>query len=170
MLSVIEGRPDRAIPILEQGLVVARLAGIAFLVPFITGPLGAAYALDGRADRAVTLLEQTVEQAVSIRLMAHQALRLAWLGQAHLLAGRGDAALELARRALRLAEERRERGQQAYALCLLADIAARDEDADLEVAEAEYHRALAVAEELEMRPLIARCREGAARVRGRLAG
>jgi class 3 adenylate cyclase/tetratricopeptide (TPR) repeat protein len=170
MLSVTQGRPDRAIPILEQGLVVARLAGITFLVPFITGPLGAAYALAGGTDRAVTLLEQTVEQAISIRLVANHALRLTWLGQAHLLAGRSDAALELARRALRLAEERRERGQQAYALCLLADIAARDERSDVEVAQAGYHRALALAEELEMRPLIARCLDGAARVRGRVAG
>ncbi|MBI1735121.1 MAG: AAA family ATPase [Candidatus Rokubacteria bacterium] len=168
MLYVIQARPDLGIPILEQGLVVVRVANIPFLVPFLTGPLGAAYALDGRADRAVTLLEQTVEQAVSIRLVANHALRLVWLGQAQLLGGRHDAALELARRALRIAEERKERGQQAYAHRLLADILARDESAGLEAAQAEYQRALALAEELEMRPLLAECREGTARLRGRL--
>jgi class 3 adenylate cyclase/tetratricopeptide (TPR) repeat protein len=157
-LRVIQGRPELAIPVLEQGLVVARLASISFLVPFVTGPLGAAYALDGRANHAVTVLEQTVEQAVSVRLVANHALRLAWLGHAHLLAGRRDPALELARRALQLAEERRERGQQAYAHRLLADVAADGEEPDMPAAEAAYRRALALAADLGMQPLVAQCR------------
>jgi class 3 adenylate cyclase/tetratricopeptide (TPR) repeat protein len=169
MLYVIQSRPDRAIPILEQGLVVVRVASVPFLVPFLSGPLGAAYTLDGRAERGITLLEQTVEQATSIRLVAHHALRLVWLGQAQLRAGRPDAAVELARRALRIAEERKERGQQAYARRLLAEVISRDENVDVGAAEAEYQRALALAEELGMRPLVAQCREGAARLRGRVS-
>jgi tetratricopeptide (TPR) repeat protein len=157
MLYVIQARPDRAIPILEEGLVVARLASIPFLVPFITGPLGAAYTLDGRLDGAVALLEQTVEQAVSMRLIANHALRLVWLGQAYLGAGRREAAFDLARRALHAAEERGERGQQAYAHRFLADVAARSDAPDVQAAEAAYRRALALAEDLGMRPLVAQC-------------
>ncbi len=160
MLAVIQERPDRAIPVLEEGLVVARLAGIPFLVPFITGPLGAAYALDGRTDRAVTLLERTVAQAESIRLVANQGLRLAWLSQAHLLAGRPEAARDLATRALRVAEEHGERGHQAYAHRLIADAAARAGEPDVATAEAAYQRALALAEVLRMRPLVAHCHLG----------
>jgi tetratricopeptide (TPR) repeat protein len=158
IVTLIEQRPDRAIAVLEQGLVVARLANVSFLVPFITGPLGAAYALAHRLDDAVALLEQTVEQAVSIRLVANHAQRLAWLGKAHLLAGRSEMASELARRALQVAEEHRERGQQAYAHSLLGDVAARS--ADVSTAEAAYQRALALAEELGMRPLVAQCQAG----------
>ncbi len=166
-LYVIQGRPDQAIPVLEQGLVVARLANIPFLVPFMTGPLGAAYALDGRSDRAVALLEQTVEQAVSMRLVANQSLRLAWLGEAFLLAGRFDAAFEQARRALDLAEDRRERGHHADAQRLLGAVSAGRDEPDFPAAEAAYGQALAEAEALGMRPLTARCRLGLGRLHSR---
>jgi tetratricopeptide (TPR) repeat protein len=170
IVYVIQQRPDRAIPVLEQGLVVARLDNIQFLVPFMTGPLGAAYAQAGRLDAAVTLLEQTVEQAVSIRLVANHALRLVWLGQAHLLSGRPEVAIELARRALQDAEERRERGQQAYAQRLLADAAAQSKTPDVATAEATYQRALVLAQELGMQPLVAQCRASLERLHRRTSG
>ena len=157
ILHLIRGCPDRAIPALEQGLVLARLENIPFFVPFITAPLGAAYALAGRIDGSVTMLEQAVERAVSMRLVANQALWLGWLGQAHLLAGRRDTAWEHARRALHLAEDRQERGQQAYVRCLLADIEAEAEKPDVLAVEAAYRRALDLAEMLQMRPLAAQC-------------
>jgi class 3 adenylate cyclase/tetratricopeptide (TPR) repeat protein len=166
-LYVIERRPDRAIPVLEQGLVVARLANIPFLVPFITGPLGAAYALDGRPDKALAMLEQTVEQADSMRLVANHALRLAWLGQAQLLVGAREAARDLARRALHIADERRERGQQAYAHRLLAEVAAHGQTPEVMAAEASYGQALTLAETLEMRPLAAQCRLGLGQLQSR---
>jgi tetratricopeptide (TPR) repeat protein len=154
-LYVIQGRADLAIPALEQGLVVARLENTRFLIPFITGPLGAAYALADQLDRAVALLEQTVEQAVTMRLMANHALRLVWLGQAYLLAGRRKDALNVARRALQTAEERRETGQRAYAHCFLGDIAASADEPDVPAAQVAYHEASGLAEALAMRPLVA---------------
>ncbi len=159
-LYVIQGRYDWAIPLLEQGLVVARMANIPFLSPFLIGPLGAAYALVGEPDRAVPLLEQAVEQAASMKLRANHALRLAWLAEAHLLQGRRDLALDHARRALDLARECGERGHQAYAQRVLADIAAGAEEPDAAAAEAAYREGLALAEALGMRPLAARCRLG----------
>ena len=157
ILDVVRGRPGRAIPTLEQGLVLARLESIPFFAPFITAPLGTAYVLAGRADSGVTLLEQAVEQAISMRLVANHALWLAWLGQAHLVAGRRDTALEHARRGLRMSEERQERGPQAYARRLLADIDAGAEKPDVPVVEAAYRSALDLAEMLQMRPLAAQC-------------
>jgi len=154
-LRVIQGRADLAIPVLEQGLVIARLENIPFLVPFITGPLGAAYALAGQLDRAVAVLEQTVEQAVAMRLVANHALRLVWLGEAYLLAGRPESALDVARRALQTAEERREAGARAYAQRLLGDIAGSAEEPDVPAAQAAYREVIALAEALEMRPLVA---------------
>ncbi|HSE02762.1 MAG TPA: AAA family ATPase [Methylomirabilota bacterium] len=158
MLYLAQGNADRAIEVLEEGLVIARLEGISFLVPFLTGPLGAAYALAGQPARGIPLLEQTVEQAVAIRLVASHALRLVWLGDANLRAGRVEAALGLARRALQLAEERQERGHAAHALCLVGDAVAAGETPDPAGAGTAYRQGLARAEVLGMAPLVARCR------------
>src|SRR5262249_37753871 len=53
-----------------------------------------------------------------------------------------------------------ERGNEAYALRLLGDIAARREPPQRAQAEAHYRQALALAEELGMRPLQAHCHRG----------
>ena len=158
MLYLIQGRTEQAMAVLEQGLVLARSESIAFQVPFITGPLGVAYARADNFARGLALLEQTVEQAETTQLVAHHALRLAWLGEAQLRAGRRDAALEHARRALALAEERGERGQVAYAACLLGDVlTGLGATADADGVQA-YRHALAQAEALGMAPLAARAR------------
>jgi tetratricopeptide (TPR) repeat protein len=60
-------------------------------------------------------------------------------------------------RALAYAREHQERGHQTYALRLLGDIAAQREPPQIEPAEASYRQALALAEELGMRPLQAHC-------------
>ena len=51
-------------------------------------------------------------------------------------------------------------GNQAYALRLLGEITARREPAQRALAEAHYQQALALAEELGMRPLQAHCHLG----------
>jgi hypothetical protein len=61
---------------------------------------------------------------------------------------------------VRLAREHKERGYEAAALLVLADIAARAEPPDVVVAEQRYTDARALAEELGMRPLAARCSLG----------
>ena len=62
-------------------------------------------------------------------------------------------------RALRLAGERGLRGNEAWALRLIGDVAAQF---TTEASEAHdyYHAALSIAEELNMRPLIAHCHLG----------
>ena len=60
----------------------------------------------------------------------------------------------------RIAREHQERGHEAYALRLLGDIAARREPPHVEEAETHYREALALAEELGMRPLVAHCHHG----------
>jgi tetratricopeptide (TPR) repeat protein len=54
----------------------------------------------------------------------------------------------------------KERGHEAYALRLLGQIEARREPPEVEPAEAHYREALALAEELGMRPLVAHCHFG----------
>ena len=122
--------------------------------------LGAAYTLAGRVADAVPLLTQAMEQATAWKRVDIQALCRLSLGEAQLLAGRLEEAHALAERALALAREHQERGHQAYALRLLGDIAAQREPPECEQAEAYYHQALTLAEELGMRPLLAHCHLG----------
>jgi tetratricopeptide (TPR) repeat protein len=79
------------------------------------------------------------------------------LGEAQLLAGRLEEAHTLAERVLAHARAHGERGHEAYALRLLGDIAARREPPQSESSETHYRQALALAEELGMRPLQAHC-------------
>ena len=74
-----------------------------------------------------------------------------------MLAGRLEEAQTLAEHSLALARERQERGNEAYALHLLGDIAAHRTPPDVDAAAAYYYKALALAEELGMRPLQAHC-------------
>jgi tetratricopeptide (TPR) repeat protein len=77
-----------------------------------------------------------------------------------MLAGRLEEAQTLAERALAIAREHQERGNQAYALRLLGDIAAQREPPESDQAGEYYRQALALAEELGMCPLQAHCHRG----------
>jgi tetratricopeptide (TPR) repeat protein len=93
-------------------------------------------------------------------LVGYQALCSLPLGEAHLLAGRLEEAHALTEGVLALARAHQERGHQAYALRLLGDIAAWRDPPEVESSEAHYQQALALAEELGMRPLQAHCHLG----------
>src|SRR5262245_16802864 len=82
------------------------------------------------------------------------------LGEALLLAGRLEEAQACAEQAQALAREHQERGNQAYVLRLLGEIAARRDSPETAPAEASYRQARALADELGMRPLQAHCHRG----------
>jgi tetratricopeptide (TPR) repeat protein len=71
-----------------------------------------------------------------------------------------EDAHRLAERLLALSRDRKERGNQAWALWLLGEIAAQRHPPDAEQAEAHYRQALTLVEELGMRPLVAHCHAG----------
>ena len=77
-----------------------------------------------------------------------------------MLAGRLEEAQALAEGALALARAQQERGNQAYALRLLGDIAAHRTPPDVDQAAAHYYQALTLAEALGMCPLQAHCHLG----------
>jgi class 3 adenylate cyclase/tetratricopeptide (TPR) repeat protein len=152
-----KGDLDKAIPALERGLSVCRVAPIS-LFPIMASLLGAAYGLAGRVAEALPLLEQAVEQATLSRLMYGQSLWVSLLAEGYLLAGRLEDAHTRAMQAVEYASTHKERGYQAYALRLLGEIATAR--ASLAEAEVHYRQALALAEELGMRPLHAHCHLG----------
>jgi tetratricopeptide (TPR) repeat protein len=98
-----------------------------------------------------------MEQTTAPDMAGFQVLCSLPLSEGHLLAGRLEEAHALAERALALAREHQERGNQAYALHLLGKIAARCEPPESDQAEEYYRQAQVLADELEMRPLLAHC-------------
>jgi tetratricopeptide (TPR) repeat protein len=122
--------------------------------------LGAAYTLAGRIADAVPLLTQAMEQTMAMEIAAEQALCRLSLGEAQVLAGHLEEAHALAEQALAHTRAHQERSNQAYALRLLGNIAAQREPLEVESAAAYYRQALALAEELGMRPLLAHCHRG----------
>jgi len=159
-LYLRQGELSKAIPALERSLEICQVSHMRLLFPWFASPLGYAYALAGRVAEALPLLEQAVEQATSLKFTVSQALWIAHLSEAYLLAGRLDEAITQALRALELSREHKERGHEGYALRLLGEITTHKDPADVGEAEDHYCQALAIAEELGMRPLIARCHFG----------
>jgi class 3 adenylate cyclase/tetratricopeptide (TPR) repeat protein len=160
VLALRQGDLPRALPLLERAVGICQDADLLAWVPWMAATLGAAYTLAGRVADAVPLLTQAMEQIVATRLVIGQALCRLSLGEAQLLAGHPEEAHALAERALALAREHHERGNEAYALRLLGEIAARREPRENESTESYYRGALALAEALGMRPLQAHCHLG----------
>jgi class 3 adenylate cyclase/tetratricopeptide (TPR) repeat protein len=153
-LALHQGDLPRALPLLERAIGICQDASLPLWVPTIAAALGTAYALSGRVVDALRLLEQAVEQDILY------GLRVVRLAEAYLLAGRLEDARALAERALAHAREYQERGHQAYTLRLLGEIAAQREPPEHDQAATHYRQALALAEELGMRPLQAHCHRG----------
>jgi class 3 adenylate cyclase/tetratricopeptide (TPR) repeat protein len=160
LLSFRQGDLPRALPRLERAMGICQDADLPFWFSWIAPALGVAYTLGGRIADAVPLLTQAMEQAIATERVDFQALCHLSLGEAQLLAGRLEEAQALAERALAQACLHQERGHQAYALRLLGEIAAHSTDPDADAATAHYCQALALADELDMRPLQAHCRRG----------
>src|SRR5712691_1556735 len=159
-LFLVKGDLESAIRLLERGLQLCRSLNLPLMLPLLASPLGSAYALSGRYAEAIPLLEEAVSQAVSMDRMGEHSSLVARLGEAYLLAGRVDDAARSARRALELARAQKERGREAYALRLAGEVGSQGAVPNLDEAEASYRQALALAEELGMRPLVAHCHLG----------
>jgi len=160
LLSLRQGDLPRALPLLERAMGIYQEMDLPLIFGWLAAALGAAYTLGGRVADAVPLLTQAMEQSTVREMIAYQVLCRLPLAEAHLLAGRLEEAHALAERGLAHTRDHQERGYQAYALRLLGDIAAQREPSESASAEAYYQQALALADELGMRPLQAHCHLG----------
>ncbi len=161
------GDVKEAIQLLERCRDMQRLGTVESVSLSVDATLAAAYLAADRRPEAVTLAARAVDEAGSMKVTCGQALRLALLGEAVLAEGRTDEAREHALQALDLSRRRKERGHEAYALRLVAEVVAHGEPGDLEAADASYRQALALATELGMRPFAASCHLGLARLHRR---
>jgi tetratricopeptide (TPR) repeat protein len=133
---------------------------ILLLLPELAAALGLAYALDGRVAAGLPLAAHRVEQLVTSGRPRNLVPAIVYLSEAYLVAGRLEEARQHAAQALDLARQRQYRGHQARALWLLGESTARQASAGVEPATGHYRQALALAEELGMRPLQAHCHRG----------
>src|SRR5262249_16986700 len=154
---LLRGDFDGAVAVLERSFPGEPDDVTARPWPFVASALGAAYTAVGRTAEALPLLERAVERAASMTLMANQPVRIGRVAEAHLAAGRPESALPVAAQALDLAHDHRERGHQAHILRLLGDVWAARDSAGFGRAEDCYRKALALAEQLGMRPVQAQC-------------
>jgi class 3 adenylate cyclase/tetratricopeptide (TPR) repeat protein len=166
-VCVAKGDFDRAVAVLERGVSRESSEPRTGAWPFVASALGAAYTHAGRLVEALPLLEGSVERAAAMKLKANQSIRLVRLAEAHVRAGRPESAFPLAAQALDLAQEYNERGHEAHALRLLASIEIEREAPVLDRAEEGYRKALALAEQLGMRPLQGHCHHGLGRLHRR---
>src|SRR5262249_25526537 len=118
---------------------------------------GLAYARAGRLSEGLPLLEEAFEHATSVGVSMDRALFAVALCEGYVRARRFDDARRVGTTAVELAMEGGQRGREAWARWLLGEVAAHAEAPDLTTASAVYRSALAAAESLGMRPLLAHC-------------
>jgi class 3 adenylate cyclase/tetratricopeptide (TPR) repeat protein len=162
LLCLRQGDLPAALPLLERAMGICQDAVLPAFFPRIAAALGEAYALSGRLADALPLLAQAMAQTTARErdLVGFQTLYHLSMGKVWLLAGHLEEAYALADQALALAREHQERGNEAYALRLLGDIAVHRTPLDIDTVAAHYCQALTLAEELGMRPLQAHCHHG----------
>jgi class 3 adenylate cyclase/tetratricopeptide (TPR) repeat protein len=161
-LKLDQGDFVGAVAPLERGLELCRTREVPSLVPDFAGVLGAAYHGTGRRAEGVALMEDAARGFASqtVRMPAGWAGRVGALGGAYLLDGRLADATRIAQEGLAAARQRGERSVEGQLLRLLGDIAAHPDRVEVDTAEAHYRQALALAEELGLRPLKAHCHLG----------
>jgi class 3 adenylate cyclase/tetratricopeptide (TPR) repeat protein len=164
LVHLRRGDLDEARAVLEHGLGVCRAADLPWPLPVVAAQLGLAYALSGRIAEALPLLSQVAERTASMKTGWGNSPWVAWLGEAYLAAGHLGDAERLAGRSLEVSRERRERGQHSWALWLLAEIATRRDPPRAQEARDRYRDALELGRQLGMRPLVAHCHLGVARL------
>jgi tetratricopeptide (TPR) repeat protein len=153
-LHVRQGALHQAIPRLERAVALSREVDIPLFYRQAAAHLALAYALAGREAETLAVLGQVGGNMQYGPNIAHVC------GEAYLYAGDVEEAYQLVQPAFANAHHRKRRGHEAWALRLLGEIAVRREPPAVAEAAAHYQQALALAEELGMRPLQAHCHRG----------
>ena len=157
MVKLDQGDFAGAVAPLERGLDLCQTREVPFLLDRFAWALGAAYHGTGRRAEGLALMEDAA-RGVAGRTVRGWAGRVGALGGAYLLAGRLADATRTALEGLTAV--RGELEAEGHVLRLLGDIAAHPDRFEVDTAEEHYRQALALAEELGLRPLKARCHLG----------
>ena len=161
------GELTEATGLLERAVAQCREWDITNHAPIALASLGHACAWSGRLDEGISYLQQALTAYERAGIGFRHSLTVERLGEAYLRADQVDHASACADRAVALARERGERGFEAWALHLLGEIASHRTRVDATTAAAHYGAAMALASDLDMRPLAAHCHAGLGRLHRR---
>ena len=160
-LYFVKGDLEQAIRVLDQGLALCRASGNRTMLRWIAAALGSAYALQGRLAEGCALLEEGDQRKYPHGRAARSCLsgRLAQRGLSSGGTRRGGPAARAARHST-WPGSTRSVANEASRCTSLASSRPTPTPPDVAQAEAHYQQALALAEELGMRPLVAHCHLG----------
>jgi transcriptional regulator with AAA-type ATPase domain/predicted ATPase len=151
-----------AISSLERALELCRSHYLQSWFPAVGASLGYLYANTGRPTEGLALVEQATANADRMHVGASYSLWLTYLADAHLRLGQFEEAQRAAEAALERARKHGEQGHEAWALFLLASVAARAGASGADAVEKIFEHAIGLAGALGMRPLLAYCHAGLA--------
>jgi class 3 adenylate cyclase/tetratricopeptide (TPR) repeat protein len=164
-LHLRKGEWAKARSLIEPAIAAFRTGNIALNLPRTVANSAWVLAQGGEASEALTRLregEQLLERQAARGIVARHGDAYHSLGRADLLLGRLDEARRLGEHAVESSPV--QPGFAAYAMHLLGDIATHPDRFDAESGEAHYRQALALAEPRGMRPLVAHCHLGLAKL------
>src|SRR5215468_2513434 len=153
---VVQGNLPGALRWLEHAADLVRAGSFAVLRVLGQTFLGRALSLAGRHREAVTMLEDVVAYGEAIQFAPIRALSLAWLGDAHRRAGQVARAMATIDRASQATRAPGQRAGEIEVFLAVAALHMSSGSPDLDAARSAAQQALALAEGLGARPLVAR--------------
>ena len=160
------GQVERAVATLARSLELCEQASLTVWQPIPATLLGLCLLMLDRKDDGIALLRDGVRRAESLGVMAYLSRWMLHLAEGLLAIGDVTAARATADRAMALALAHGERAHEAMAWRVLGDVSARE--ASFDAARQAYEQALALADELSLRPEIARTHFDLGRLQRRL--
>jgi class 3 adenylate cyclase/tetratricopeptide (TPR) repeat protein len=165
MLHFCKGDWAKARLLTEHGTNKSPILDVAVLIPWAAAASAWALAQIGEASEALSRVregEQLLERQAARGIVGHRGWAYHAASRACLLLGRLDEASRLGHRSVESSQ--RQPGFAAHALHLLGDITTHPEKFDAESGAAYYREALALAQLHGMRPLVAHCHLGLAKL------
>jgi tetratricopeptide (TPR) repeat protein len=156
----LQGEHEAGLELIEQSMEIVNAAGIGLWPMMLDWKRGHLFARAGRVPEGIALLRNSLEKLESVGIRVWKAVLTANLGEALLAGGQTGEARAAVDKALALARDQQERGHEAYALRLDAELLAHEAPNDFDRKAARFGEAMSLAESLGMRPLIAHCRAG----------
>jgi class 3 adenylate cyclase/tetratricopeptide (TPR) repeat protein len=160
-LHLLKGDWTKARSLIEQWIGVVRAGNVVLHLPWAVASSAWVLAQLGETSEALCRLqegEQLLDHHAARGIVGYRGWAYHALGRASLLVGRLDEAQRLGDRALESSPSHP--GFAAHALYLRGDIVTHPDRCNAESGEAQYRKALALAEPRGMRPLVAHCHLG----------